>query len=305
MWVFIDYLMMNEWKPVRDGFAGQQMIVLPRPVVAALAVHPLMKGLYPTDAGYFPEAQAHGVGRPEGVAAAILIVCQAGRGWVRLGNGAPSLRIEAGEAVLIAPGQPHSYGADDTHAWTIQWVHFAGTEVFDWWRWHGLPTIGGVLHLHAGDPEKLNLGRVHEQLAAGYDERHLLAACAALRWTLANLVPASAAERATNTSEAIEAVAAWMRENPSGRPTLAMLSRKANLSPAHFSAMFRRRYGFAPIDYFLRLKIRRACTLLDTTDWPVSRVAAELGVEDALYFSRRFRRVMGLSPRDYRKAKKG
>lgn len=301
----MDYPWMNNTARVRHGFSGQQMVVLPRPVVAELASHPLMKGLYPTDAGYFPEAQAHGVERREGVAAAILIVCQAGRGWVRLGNGAPILRVKAGEAVVIAPGQPHSYGADDTEAWTIQWVHFSGLEVSEWWRWHELPELGGVLQLRAGDPEKLDLGRVHEQLAAGYDERHLLAASAALRWSLANLVPASLAESATNTAEVIETVEAWMRENPGGRPTLEKLSRRANLSPAHFSVMFRRRYGFSPIDYYLRLKIRRACTLLDTTDWPVGRVGAELGVEDPLYFSRLFRRVMGLAPRDYRRAKKG
>ena len=299
---------MNEGRFLKDGFSGQQLVVLPRPVAAAAARHPLLRGLYATDAGYFPEAAAHGVERKHGLEGVVLIVCRAGRGWLRLGvdEAAGTQEVGPGDAVLIAPGQAHAYGADETSAWTIQWVHFCGDEVAAWWRWLCMPPGGGVRRLRAGGLEQLDLGRVHEQLAAGYDERHLLAAAAALRWALACLgVAMSAADSGEPTRLAVEAVEAWMREHSGGRVTLAELARRARLSPAHFSALFRKRFGFAPIDYFLRLKIRRACNLLDTTEWPVGRVAAEVGIEDGLYFSRRFRRVMGVAPRDYRRAKKG
>ena len=59
------------------------------------------------------------------------------------------------------------------------------------------------------------------------------------------------------------------------------------------------------MDFFIRLKMQRACFLLDTTDMPIKAIAADLGFEDPLYFSRSFRRIHDLSPVQYRTIRKG
>jgi YesN/AraC family two-component response regulator len=59
------------------------------------------------------------------------------------------------------------------------------------------------------------------------------------------------------------------------------------------------------VDYFIHLKIQRACRLLDTTALPVGLVGARVGYEDPYYFSRIFRRVMGYPPRRYRQVHRG
>jgi transcriptional regulator GlxA family with amidase domain len=124
-----------------------------------------------------------------------------------------------------------------------------------------------------------------------------------LRWSLAHL--SGAGEPADVERDGIGDVIIWMREHVAQRVTVTTLARRAGLSPAHFSFSFKRRTGFAPIDYFLRLKIRRACGLLDQTPWTVERIARELGYEDAFYFSRLFRAIMGCAPKAYRKTPKG
>jgi YesN/AraC family two-component response regulator len=53
------------------------------------------------------------------------------------------------------------------------------------------------------------------------------------------------------------------------------------------------------------LRIRYACRLLDTTTLTVREVGYRVGYEDPYYFSRMFRKLMGLSPRQYRKLRKG
>ncbi len=285
------------------GFAEQRLVVVPHPVLRSVASHPLLRGLRVTDAGYFPRAHGHYIQREKGAAGAVMILCREGRGhiWTPAGG---ERKIEAGDVALLAPETPHAYGADDADPWTIQWTHFEGDEVRDWWAWLRLPREGGVLRLQAGIAETLDLGRVHERL--GYSIADLVAAAAALRWTLANLEPTRSQERiGASTREAIENVEAWMQEHSAGQVSLGSLARKAGLSPAHFASRFRERFGFSPVDYFLRLKMRRACHLLDHTSWPVQRVATECGFEDPLYFSRRFHRVMGMPPTDYRKVKKG
>lgn len=288
-----------EWIP--HGFFGERMNVLPGPLVAGAERHPLLRGLFPCDAGYFPEAHHHGISRKNGTRSALLIVCQAGCGWVELGG--ERLPVAAHEAVLIAPHQPHAYGASESNPWTIQWVHFMGSEVPDWWEWHNLPAAGGVLTLAGAPVEQLHLADIHETLAQGYDQRHLLRAAASLRLALAQLTPGGSTAPGRGSREAVEAVEAWMREHLAESVTLDQLARRASLSSAHFSSVFRLRFGFSPVDYFLRLKIRRACNLLDSTRWPVARVAEAVGIEDPFYFSRRFRKIMGMAPRDYRSEK--
>ncbi|MGC3957754.1 MAG: helix-turn-helix transcriptional regulator [Verrucomicrobiota bacterium] len=75
----------------------------------------------------------------------------------------------------------------------------------------------------------------------------------------------------------------------------------ANISPSHFFAVFKRQTGFAPLDFFIRLRMQRACELLGTTSLSVKEVAAELGYDDPFYFSRVFKTVSGIAPTDYRR----
>ena len=69
--------------------------------------------------------------------------------------------------------------------------------------------------------------------------------------------------------------------------------------------LFKQQTGYTPIDYFIQLRMHRACQLLDTTDLSIKTVAADLGYEDALYFTRVFKAVNGMAPTQYRRMRKG
>ncbi|HNW55438.1 MAG TPA: helix-turn-helix transcriptional regulator, partial [Bacteroidales bacterium] len=60
------------------------------------------------------------------------------------------------------------------------------------------------------------------------------------------------------------------------------------------------RTGHSPIDYFIQPKIQRSCRYLDNTVLSIADVAREIGFDDQFYFSRQFRKVMSMSPREYR-----
>lgn len=72
----------------KEGFEHQELVVLPGPIQEAARRHPVLRSLHVTDAGFFPDAVAHGIERKRGASRAVLIVCLAGRGWVDLGSGA-------------------------------------------------------------------------------------------------------------------------------------------------------------------------------------------------------------------------
>jgi AraC-like DNA-binding protein len=58
--------------------------------------------------------------------------------------------------------------------------------------------------------------------------------------------------------------------------------------------------GCPPMDYFTRLRMRRACELFDSTSASVKEVAAMLGYDDPFYFSRVFKSVLAIAPVRYR-----
>ncbi|MBV4004894.1 helix-turn-helix transcriptional regulator, partial [Bacteroides thetaiotaomicron] len=63
--------------------------------------------------------------------------------------------------------------------------------------------------------------------------------------------------------------------------------------------------AFSCCVYFNLLKMQQACLLLDTTDMKINQICYKIGIEDTYYFSRLFSKIMGMSPREYRKSKKG
>jgi transcriptional regulator GlxA family with amidase domain len=86
---------------------------------------------------------------------------------------------------------------------------------------------------------------------------------------------------------------------------VATLAARANVSPSHFFALFKRQIGCAPIDYFIRLRMQHACRLLDETGLSVKEVAAALGYDDPFYFSRIFKSVNRVAPSEYRLSRNG
>ena len=72
------------------------------------------------------------------------------------------------------------------------------------------------------------------------------------------------------------------------------------MSKYHFIKCFERAMGITPQRYITKVIMEKSKLLLRTTSCQVSEIAAMLGVEDALYFSRMFKKHNGVSPRAYR-----
>jgi transcriptional regulator GlxA family with amidase domain len=91
-----------------------------------------------------------------------------------------------------------------------------------------------------------------------------------------------------------------MQYNINDNISLITLSKKYNYSVSRFSNLFKQKTGYAPIDYFLQMKMQKACQLLDFSDRSIKDIAFTMGFDDPYYFSKRFRKIIGLSPKKYR-----
>jgi AraC-like DNA-binding protein len=287
------------------GFVGQHHTIVPPDVVRSARRHPLLSTLLPTASGYFPHAEGHYVNRPKGVPELIVILCWSGQGWFKLGRRRQS--VQAGETVFIPSNAPHAYGAGDHDPWTIVWAHAVGTDLPHFLRQLGVSTRTPKLRLSADGADRLDFNRVWQIAEEGYSLPQLLASSSALRFVLAEMLRLKLATRAPkeNDEDVVRRATDWMREHLDTKVMLGDVARHAGASVSHLSSLFREKMGYPPMDYFARLKIQRACLLLDTTSARIKEVGAKVGFSDPYYFSRSFRQVMGMSPRAYRAVPKG
>ena len=87
--------------------------------------------------------------------------------------------------------------------------------------------------------------------------------------------------------------------------TVKHLTKLAGMSESTLMRTFRRVFGRSPIDHVIRVRIGRACQLLQRDDIRITEAAFQCGFTDSNYFSRQFHRVTGMSPREYRRRSPG
>jgi|SRR5215469_8433471 len=105
---------------------------------------------------------------------------------------------------------------------------------------------------------------------------------------------------ALNNSQRVDKVVNYMIRNLHKPLQASELAASANLSISHFFVLFKQRTSYTPLYYFTRLRILRACQLLESTELRVKEVAAALGYEDPFYFSRVFKSFSTVAPNQYR-----
>ncbi|HTQ49579.1 MAG TPA: AraC family transcriptional regulator [Candidatus Acidoferrales bacterium] len=84
---------------------------------------------------------------------------------------------------------------------------------------------------------------------------------------------------------------------------VSTLATEVHISLSHFFCLFKRHVGSTPLDYFIRLRMRRARRLLEDTEMSVKAIAYTLGYDDPFYFSRIFKSFNGIAPSQYRSQK--
>lgn len=286
------------WK--REGFPGQRLRVVPRSIVRAALLEPITSQVLVTDCGYFPRATSHGRVRPGGAGQTIVIVCSQGQGWVELDG----VRHVVGprQAVIIPRRQTHAHGADSADPWTIWWVHLAGERMPELVAACGATVQRPVVDVPRFAISISLIGETIDHLEHDDTRQSLLAASGAA-WHLMTSIAAGRPEKPGDNP--VDKVKEHLSENLAEPLTLADLARTVSMSTSHLIAVFKDATGYSPMAYRTLLRMQRARVLLDTSDKPITTIAAEVGYDDAAYFSRRFSQLHEQSPRAYRGTSKG
>lgn len=104
----------------------------------------------------------------------------------------------------------------------------------------------------------------------------------------------------TAKEQYLSRVTEYMREHLKENLTLSQIAREAGLSESYLNAIFKERVQSAPMDYYINLKMEQACCLLACSDLRIYQIAQSLGYDNQYYFSRAFKKVLGMSPKAYK-----
>jgi len=291
---------LRKWPLSRDAVR----YLLPQHVIRELAKNPITSGSYLSAIGYYPKARGHKTSRSVHEDS-LLIYCANGVGYFETSSA--SGEVFPGEILLLPEGNaPHIYGADSRQPWTIYWCHFDGDCVDELAR-HMLYSPRRPVIPVGLDPLLITyFTRILDSRRSSAGVAAFIHASCILRQLIA-FVGRQLLEsrRGIRGDFDLQAIQGLMLENLDGRLELETLAKAVNLSKQHFICQYKRHTGIPPITHFIQLKIERACNLLDTTDRSIKQISEALGYQDALYFSRLFTKIIGMSPTQYRREHAG
>ncbi|MEG2403096.1 MAG: AraC family transcriptional regulator, partial [Muribaculaceae bacterium] len=293
---------------ISDKFQGSRAIIIPPSIITEMEQNPFESQLHITDIGYYPNANFHHRLRNKAITQYVLIYCTSGKGWFKI-NHSKINHIEENQFFILPANVPHEYGADKIHPWSIYWVHFKGVVADFFAQDFDKPTTIPFSEKSRIIDRIEIFEEIYKTLELGYSSDNLDYAISTLYYFLGSIKYIGQFRESSKTSEnsknIIDVSIRYMRENIENKTTLNDICDYLGYSESHFSNIFKRSTGYAPIQYMLQLKIQVACHLLDFSNLKVNQICYKIGIGDPYYFSRLFTKIIGKSPTEYRNTKKG
>ena len=93
----------------------------------------------------------------------------------------------------------------------------------------------------------------------------------------------------------------YMNNNYTENVRIDDIADALHLERTYFTKLFKKETGLTPVAYLSKLRIQKACRMLCEYTMSIGEIAASVGFDDAFYFSRKFKKIMGISPSEYKK----
>lgn len=215
--------------------------------------------------------------------------------------------LGAGHTFLIKPGQLIRYESNTEEPWRYRWIAFKGTEAAALAGLAGFDFHEGQL-VHLGDIRKASiLYRCVYHALIGEGPSAALEAAGYVQLIMAAYGKAAVETYRSGDGADIhgdqlyQRVIRFLSAQYTHSVSIEAMADSLGYNRAYLSRVFKKKTGLSPVSFLLRLRLDRAKLMLrERPELTVGQVAASVGLQDALYFSKQFKKQHGLSPVAYR-----
>ena len=214
--------------------------------------------------------------------------------------------VTAGHMVLFQPKEEQHYEYFGEDKPEVYWVHFTGSSVKEILRSYDIPLDEHIFF--AGTPAAYtqlfkNMIEEFQTCKVGYRQmlemnlRQLFLMIQRTRLEKPPLVT-------TAVQQEMDFARQYFHEHYNEPINIEEYAQSRHTSISLFMRNFKKVYGVSPKQYILNIRMNNAQNLLESTDYTVAEIAAIVGYDNALYFSRIYHKQKGQAPSDYRKKMK-
>ena len=221
-----------------------------------------------------------------------------------------TIRIESGQGFLIFPGQTNTYIADAEDPWEYVWLEFDGLRVK-----HALDMAGfsrdRPVYRARSKPMAEQMREEMLYIAHHGEESpmHLIGHL----YLFLDLLTRSAFDAKNSGFQAtkiggnklrnfyIREAIAFIENNFQKDISVEDIADTLGINRSYFGKIFRGEVGKSPQQFLINYRMAKATELLTLTQKPVNEVGAAVGYANQMHFSRAFRTIYGISPKEWRK----
>lgn len=209
--------------------------------------------------------------------------------------------IPQGNVILFRPGDPQKYGIYAADKPETYWVHFTGGEADSLLERYGFSRNENLFFTGSSQDyrnvfgqmiRELQLKRTNFEDLLSYNMMTLL--------LMINRHLSDGRAAGAQVIDEIEKAIHYFNDNYNCPIIVEEYAEKHLMTPCWFIQNFKKITKTTPMKYIVSLRITNAMNMLENKNYNVSQIAAAVGYDNPLYFSRLFKKHVGMSPSEYR-----
>lgn len=210
--------------------------------------------------------------------------------------------IKSGQGFLIYPGQINTYYADNQLPWEYVWIEFDGLRVKEALDITELSVDTPVYHSHSKQLREQMMNEMlyivqHAKESPFHLIGHLYLFFDYLTQSAKSTKPIQSSKMSDYyIKEAIN----YIEQNFQDDITIEDIAAVCGINRSYFGKIFRNSIGRTPQEFLMNYRMIKATELLKLTSLSIADIGSAVGYENQLHFSRAFKTIYGISPREWR-----
>ena len=224
-----------------------------------------------------------------------------GTGFFQIGN--RTFHLKKGQGFLIQPGIVTYYKADDHTPWVYTWVGFHGLNAENYLKRANLTQENPIFTCEGGNLKSI-MAQILEtrRLKQTRDTRMTGLLYLFLSELIENLSPFNTALPHENRKDFyIKRALEFITMNYSTQITIEDIAHHIGINRKYLSLLFKEMLHISPQQYLIQYRIHMACQFMKDPVLSLGDIAWSIGYKDRYLFSKMFKKVIGMPPRNFRK----